>query len=153
MTAGPTAPAPVLPASTDEDRLGGAIRICFGVIFLWASGVHVGIVSGDPGLYHDVADGAWMPGILTAWRDVFMAHPAFWGLVISVAEFAIGASLLYGGRTARYGLAGAVVFHFGLMTLGWGYWMWSVPALALLLGPGRRWKLTEHQQDPEAAAR
>ena len=52
-------PSPPSPApAPQEDRLGGAVRIAFGVIFLWASGVHVGIVSGDPGLYHDVADGA-----------------------------------------------------------------------------------------------
>jgi hypothetical protein len=116
----------------EDDRLGGAVRIAFGVIFLWASGVHVGIVSGDPGLYHDFADGAWFPGVLTAWRDVFMAHPAFWGLLVSLGEFAIGAALLSGGRLAHYGLAGAVAFHLALMTFGWGFWIWSVPALVLL---------------------
>lgn len=126
------------PPPVAEDRRAGAVRIAFGVIFLWASGVHVGIVSGDPELYHDVADGAWMPGVLTAWREIFMAHPAFWGLLIGIGEFAIGAALLAGGRVADFGRAGAVAFHLGLMTLGWGYWMWSVPALLLLLGPGRR---------------
>ena len=141
-TATPPTGVPPAPARR-ENGLGGAVRIAFGVIFLWASGVHVGIVSGDPGLYHDFADEAWMPGVVSAWRDIFMAHPAFWGLVVSVGEFAIGAALLQGGRIARYGLAGAVAFHVALMTFGFGFWIWAVPALVLLLGPGRRWETTD----------
>lgn len=126
------------PASAPvEDRRAGAVRIGFGVLFLWASGVHVGIVSGDPGLYGSVADGAWIPGILSAWRDVFMAHPAFWGLMIALGELAIGAALLRGGPLVGVGVAGAVLFHVGLMTLGWGYWLWSIPALLILLLLGR----------------
>lgn len=125
-------------SASSETGLAGAIRIACGFLFLWSSGIHVGIVSGDAEVYRDVADGAWLPGIATAWRDVFMAHPAFWGLMIALGEFAIATALLTGGRWARYGLAGAVGFHLGLMTLGWGYWMWSVPVLAILLGPGRR---------------
>ena len=84
-----------------------------------------------------------MPGVLTAWRDIFMAHPAFWGLVVSFFELGIGAALLSGGRLARVGLVGAVAFHVALMTFGWGFWIWSVPSLLLLLGPGRRWNLTD----------
>jgi hypothetical protein len=146
----PTGPNPAEhPPVAEEDHLGGAVRLAFGVIFLWASGVHVGIVSGDPGLYRDFANGAWMPGVLTAWRDIFMAHPAFWGLVVAVGEFAIGAALLYGGRVGRYGLAGAITFHVALMTFGWGFWIWSVPALILLLGPGRRWTVTDHHILPQ----
>ena len=125
-------------APAREDRVAGAIRIAFGVLFLWSSGVHVGIVASDPELYRDVADAAWLPGIATAWQDVFMAHPAFWGLMVALGEFVIATGLLTGGRAARYGLAGAAAFHVGLMTLGWGYWMWSVPVLAILLGPGGR---------------
>jgi hypothetical protein len=125
-------------ATRSEHPVAAAIRIAFGVIFLWSSGVHVGIVASDPELYRDVADAAWLPGIDTAWQDIFMAHPTFWGLMIAVGELAIGSALLTGGRLARYGLAGAAAFHLGLMTLGWGYWMWSVPVLVILLGPGRR---------------
>lgn len=136
-------------ATTSEHRLAAAIRIAFGVIFLWSSGVHVGIVAADPELYRDVADAAWLPGIETAWQDIFMAHPAFWGQMVALGELAIGTALLTGGRPARFGLAGAAAFHVGLMTLGWGYWMWSVPVLAILLGPGRRTTqpavLTDHQ--------
>ncbi|WP_019875247.1 hypothetical protein [Sporichthya polymorpha] len=126
-----TAPGPV------EDRRAGAVRIAFGLLFLWASGVHVGIVSGDPAIYGPVADGSWVPGILSAWQDIFMAHPAFWGLMIALGEFAIGAALLTGGPLTPFGVAGAALFHVGLMTLGWGYWLWAVPALLILLILGR----------------
>lgn len=125
------------PTPTSEDGFASAVRVVFGVIFLWASGVHVGIVSGDPELYHDVADQAWVPGVRTAWREVFMAHPGFWGLLIAVGEFGIGAAVLAGGRAGRYGVVGAVAFHLGLMALGWGFWIWSLPALVLLLAPYR----------------
>lgn len=125
-------------SAASEDRVAGAIRIAFGMLFLWSSGVHVGIVAADEELYRDVADAAWLPGIDTAWQDIFMAHPTLWGLMIAFGELAIAAALLTGGRLARYGLTGAAAFHLGLMTLGWGYWMWSVPVLAILLGPGRR---------------
>lgn len=125
-------------ARAAEDRVAGAIRVAFGVLFLWSSGVHVGIVSADPELYRNVADGAWLPGISTAWQDIFMAHPTFWGLMIAWGELGIGAALLMGDRLTRYGLAGAVAFHVGLMTLGWGYWMWSVPVLVILLAAVHR---------------
>lgn len=127
-----------VPVTSAENRVSRIVRIATGVVFLWSSGVHVGIVAADSELYRDVADAAWLPGIRTAWSDVFMAHPVLWGLMIALGELAIGTALLTGGRWARYGLAGAAGFHVGLMTLGWGYWLWSLPVLAILLGPGRR---------------
>lgn len=126
------------PSASAETRVARAIRIATGAVFLWSSGVHVGIVAADSELYRNVADGAWLPGIRSAWADVFMAHPVFWGLMIALGELAIGAALLTGRRWTRYGLTGAAGFHVGLMTLGWGYWLWSLPVLAILLGPGRR---------------
>ena len=113
------------------------LRITLGLLFLWGSGVHVGIVSGDPELYRHVADGAWFPGVRTAWREVFMAAPALWGLAVAMGEFLIAVLLLSGGRRTRVGLAGAVAFHVGLMLLGWGFWMWSVPVLVLIARFGR----------------
>jgi hypothetical protein len=128
----------VASSASTENHVARVIRIAAGAVFLWSSGVHVGIVAADSDLYRDVADGAWLPGIRTAWADIFMAHSVFWGLMIALGEFAIGAALLTSGRWTRYGLAGAAGFHVGLMTLGWGYWLWSLPVLAILLGPGRR---------------
>jgi hypothetical protein len=79
------------------------LRITLGLLFLWGSGVHVGIVSGDPELYRHVADGAWFPGVRTAWREVFMAAPALWGLAVAMGEFLIAVLLLSGGRRTRVG--------------------------------------------------
>lgn len=121
-----------------HDRVPGAVRLAIGLLFLWGSGVHVGIVSGDPELYRHVADGAWFPGIRTAWAEVFMAAPALWGLAVAAGEFTIALLLLSKGPAARFGIAGAVAFHVGLMLLGWGFWLWSVPVLAALLTIGRR---------------
>jgi hypothetical protein len=112
-----------------------ATRVGFGLLFLWASGVHVGIVSADPQLYSDVADTAWFPGIREAWREVFMAHPRAWGLAVAGGELVIAGLLLRGGQLRRLGVSAAAGFHVGLMLLGWGFWLWSVPALALLLVP------------------
>jgi hypothetical protein len=125
------------PATSTPRTPGVVLRISLGLLFLWGSGVHVGIVSGDPELYRHVADGAWFPGVRAAWRDIFMAAPAFWGLAVAAGELAIATLLLTGGRRARLGIAGAAAFHVGLMLLGWGFWMWSVPVLALLARFGR----------------
>lgn len=122
------------PRAPEDSR----IRRGFGLLFLWGCGVHVGVVAADPGIYRNVADGAFVPGIRTAWAEVFMAAPALWGLAVALGELVIAAMLLGGRRTAAAGLAGAVGFHVGLMLLGWGFWLWAVPAIALLLRPGRR---------------
>lgn len=117
---------------TASGRMRALVPRGVGQLFLWSSGVHVGIVAADAQLYRDVADGAWFPGIATAWREVFMAHPAVWGLAVAAGEFVIALLLLAGGRFVRAGLLGAAGFHVGLMLLGWGFWMWSIPALTLL---------------------
>ena len=133
MSGQATLPRPVRAPAGPGTAL--ALRTGFGLLFVWCSGVHVGIVSAHPQLYRHVADGAWFPGIRWAWQNVFMGSPAFWGLAVAVGELAIGALLLAGrrgGPAGRAGLSGAVGFHVGLMLLGWGFWMWAVPALALL---------------------
>jgi hypothetical protein len=44
-----------------------------------------------------------------------------------------GFFLFTGGVRANAGWAGAVAFHLGLLLFGWGFWLWSVPALAFLV--------------------
>jgi hypothetical protein len=124
-------PAPSAP-SAPSASMRAVVRYGVGPLFLWSSGVHVGIVAADPQLYRDVADAAWFPGVRTAWQDVFMAHPSAWGLAVAGGELAIGVLVSCRGRSARLGVAAAIAFHIGLMTLGWGYWSWAVPALAVL---------------------
>lgn len=111
----------------------GRLRRLVGSFFLLTAGVHVGIVAADPQLYRDFALGSPLPFVRTAWAEVFMAHPGAWGLALALGEAALAVMLLLGGRWALPGWAGVVGFHVGLMLFGWGLWLWSLPALAVLV--------------------
>ena len=109
-----------------------------GWFFLWTSGIHVGIVAADPGLYRRFADGSLVPGLAEGWRSVFMAHAWAYGLVVAVGEAVLALLLLLGTRSCRrVGWVGAITFHVALMCFGWGFWLWSVPVLALLIRGAR----------------
>jgi hypothetical protein len=110
-----------------------AARTAIGKFFLSMAGVHVGLVAADPGIYEPFADQALSAWVRDRWVDVFMADPATWGLAVATGELALGVLLLLGGRRARAGYVGVIGFHLALMLFGWGFWVWSVPALALLL--------------------
>jgi hypothetical protein len=103
-----------------------------GWLFLWTSGIHVGIVAADPETYRAFADGA-LPFVRDAWVEVFMAAPVLWGLAVALGELCIGVATLLGGRWTRLGLAGAIGFHLCLLLFGWGFLIWVVPALAVLV--------------------
>jgi hypothetical protein len=103
-----------------------------GYLFLWTSGIHLGIVAADTEFYRSFADAA-LPVVRDAWSDVFMASPVFWGLAVALGELLIGLATLRGGRWTRLGLSGAIGFHLCLMLFGWGFWLWSVPMLAVLV--------------------
>jgi hypothetical protein len=108
-----------------------------GWFFLWTSGVHVGIVAADPGLYRHFADGSLVPALAEIWRSTFMGHPVIYGLVVALGEATL-AMLLLGPRERRHiGWIGTIAFHVALMCFGWGFWLWCVPALALLLRGAR----------------
>jgi hypothetical protein len=108
-----------------------------GAFFLWTSGIHVGIVAADPVVYRHFADGSLLPGLATLWASAFMAHPAASGLVLAAGEALLAGLLLGGHRWRRVGWAGTIVFHVALMCFGWGFWLWCVPALALLVRGAR----------------
>jgi hypothetical protein len=108
-------------------------RSIVGGFFLTMGGVHIGLVSADTEIYRHFADGALIPGLSTLWQEVFMAHPAVWGLLLAAFEITCGALLLRGGRTARLGWAGVLAFHVALMGFGWGFWAWSAPVLTVLV--------------------
>lgn len=111
-----------------------------GGFFLAMGGIHVGIVAADPETYRHFADSALLGFVRTGWAEVFMAHPALWGLLLAVGELTLGVLLLLGGTTARWGWVAILVFQVLLMLFGWGFWLWSVPALAVLqLGARRDW--------------
>jgi hypothetical protein len=103
-----------------------------GRFFLWTSGVHVGIVAADPGLYRHFADDALLWGLTAAWRSTFMPHAAIAGLVVAAGEAMFGLLLLGPWSWRRLGWGGTIVFHLALMAFGWGFWLWCVPATALL---------------------
>jgi hypothetical protein len=109
-------------------RLGAVVVGCF---FLCTASVHVGIVMADPGFYGSFGDAALFGLVRRGWSELFMAHPASWGLAVAAGEAVLGALLLLGGRAARVGWIGVLTFHVLLMLFGYGFWLWSVPALAL----------------------
>ena len=115
-----------------HDRLRKLGLSLVGGMFLVSAGIHIGIVSADAQQYRHFADGA-MPWVRTAWRDVFMANPGAWGLAVAAGELVIGTAILAGGRWTRLGLVGAIGFHVALMLFGFGFWVWSLPVLALLV--------------------
>jgi hypothetical protein len=124
------------PAAVGARRPGRLAR-AVGCLFLWTSRIHVGIVAADTGFYRPSADGA-LPLVRDAWADVFMATPVFWGLAVALGELVIGLTTLRGGRWTVLGLTGAIAFHLCLMLFGFGFWLWSVPVLALLVPLLRR---------------
>jgi hypothetical protein len=52
-------------------------------------------------------------------------------------ETLLGVLLLVGGSWAKLGWAGVIAFHVALMLFGFGYWMWSIPALVVLISLAR----------------
>lgn len=104
-----------------------------GWFFLWTSGIHVGIVAADPGFYGHFADEALLPGLERAWAQVFMPHAAVCGLLIAAGEAGLGLLLLGSPRQRRVGWVGVIGFQVALMAFGWGFWLWSVPVLLLLV--------------------
>ena len=111
----------------------GKVREVVGWFFLWTSGIHVGLVAADPSIYEHFADAAVMGWVERGWRGIFMGHPLVWGLALSVGELAIGLLLLRGGTSAKIGWIGVIGFHVALTLFGWGFLIWSVPALGVLV--------------------
>jgi hypothetical protein len=121
--------------TTGHRRLGGSV---VGGFFLVMGGVHLGIVSVDPQTYDAFADHALFPFVRDGWQQIVMAQPAFWGLCLMAGEITLGILLLVGGRAARWGWLGVIGFHVLLMLFGVWVWLWSVPAIAVLVRLARR---------------
>ena len=140
MTTPATTSTSVVPTRRSEDRRPRRAweRSVVGCFFVMMAGVHLGLVAADPGVYQHFADQALFGFVRSGWREVFMADPAFWGLCVMAGELVLGGLLLAGGRAARVGWAGVLVFQVLLMLFGPGFWLWSLPAIALLLFLARR---------------
>ena len=113
-------------------------REVVGGFYLVMGGVHLGLVSADAEVYRHFADHGLFPFVRDGWQQVVMAEPAVWGLLLMVGELTLGTLLLVGGRAAPWGWCGVIAFHVLLMLFGSGFWLWSVPALVLLVLLARR---------------
>jgi hypothetical protein len=116
-------------APRGHPTLGRSLVGCF---FLVMGGVHLGLVGADPEVYRHFADDGLFGFVRTGWREVVMAAPAVYGLLLMAGELTAGTLLLIGGRAARVGWAAVITFHVLLMLFGWWVWVWSVPALVVL---------------------
>lgn len=115
--------------------LGAAV---VGSFYLVMGGVHLGIVAADPQTYEGFGQRGLLGFVRSGWTDIVMANPTVWGLLLMAGEVTLGTLLLRGGRAALLGWIGAIAFHALLMLFGWWVWLWSVPALAVLVPLARR---------------
>ena len=113
-------------------------RALVGGFFLFTGGVHLGLVAADPQVYRHFADHALFGFVRTGWQEIVMAQPAAYGLLLMAGECTLGLLLLRGGTAARVGWIGVIAFHVLLMLFGFGFWVWSVPALVLLVWLARK---------------
>ncbi|MCP3421513.1 hypothetical protein [Nocardioides pinisoli] len=113
------------------------LRRFVGGFYLVMGGINAGIVAADPETYRTFADGSFWPFVADTWRSVVMAHPTAWILALAAGEVALGILLLRGGPAAKVGWVGVIAFHVLLMAFGFGFWLWSVPALLLLVPVAR----------------
>jgi hypothetical protein len=114
-----------------------------GGFFLVMGGVHLGLLSADATVYDGFARQGLFGFVRTGWQDIVMANPQSWALLLMAGEITLGTLLLLGGRPALVGWAGVIAFHLLLMLFGWWVWVWSVPALALLVPLARHDLLRE----------
>ena len=123
--------------TTDRSHTTGARRHVgreiVGGFYLTMGGVHLGLASADAQAYRHFADHGLLPFVRDGWQEIVMAHPAVWGLLLMAGELTLGTLLLVGGRAARWGWVGVIVFQALLMLFGFGFWLWSVPALVVLV--------------------
>ncbi|MEO8829380.1 hypothetical protein [Lapillicoccus sp.] len=113
-------------------------RAIIGSFFLWTSGIHVGIAVVDPSSYQHFADAAVVAWVERGWNEIFMASPRVWGLAVAAGELMLGLLLLRGGRAAKVGWLGVIGFTLALVLFGWGFLIWSAPALGVLVLLTRR---------------
>jgi len=120
---------PQLVPSPERRHWGGPV---VGGFYLAMGGVHLGVVAAEPETYRHFADAGLFAFVRNGWQEIFMTHPATFGMLLMAGEIVLGILLLHGGRAATFGWAGAIVFHLLLMMFGFGIWAWCLPAIALL---------------------
>jgi hypothetical protein len=121
-----TTPTTQVPTAT----IWRAIHWVFVALFTSGSGIHAFLALTTPRSYDGFADAALFGWTHTAWQQVFMSHPTLWALVLAAGELAVAVLLV---RAPRIGYLAVILFHLALMLFGWGFWLWSVPALTFAL--------------------
>ncbi|MDT0214957.1 hypothetical protein Q9R29_13780 [Rothia sp. ARF10] len=122
-----------------------------GGLYLVAAGSHVGLVSADPTVYEGFAEQGLFGFVRSGWADIVMAHPRPWIYLLALGEATLGALLLAGRRASRVGWVGVLAFHALLLLFGWGFWLYAVPAGALLAWLARRDLPALATSDPSGA--
>jgi hypothetical protein len=104
----------------------------FGGMFLAGAATHIILVTTRPSSYGSFADGSWWPLIAHAWRSVLLPNVHSLIPLLVLFEAAVGLLIL---RRAyrRIGIAAAIAFNAALILFGWGFCLWSVPVIVLLL--------------------
>ena len=131
----------VIVAAVRSRRDAGALRagrIAVAVLYVGA-GAAVNaffILRGDD--YEEFADGAYISFVRDTWRSLVVPnHEVFISLLI-VFELAVGVMALLGGRRTQLAYGAAIAFHIGLLSFGWGFYLWSIPMIAALMTLLRR---------------
>jgi len=109
----------------------------FGGLFLAGAATHIVLVTTRPSSYGSFADGSWWPLIAHAWRSVLLPNVHFLIPLLALFEAAVGL-LILSRAYRRIGIAAAIGFNAALILFGWGFCLWSVPVIVLLL---RFWHL------------
>lgn len=109
----------------------------FGGLFLAGAATHVILVTIRPSSYDSFADGSWWPFIAHAWRSVLVPNVHVFISLLVLFEAAVGL-LILNGAYRRIGIAAAIAFSTALILFGWGFYLWSLPVIALLF---RFWHL------------
>lgn len=127
----------------------------FGGLFLAGAVTHIILVTTRPGSYGSFADGSWWPFITHAWRSVLLPGVHYLIPLLVVFEAATGL-LILSRAYRRIGIGAAIAFNAALILFGWGFCLWSIPVVGLLLRfwylesapqPQSRQKTAEHLAD------
>jgi hypothetical protein len=122
----------------------------FGGLFLAGTATHIILLTTRPSSYDSFADGSWWPFIGHAWRSVLVPNVHYLIPLLVLFEAAIGL-LILSRAYRRIGIGAAIAFNAALVLFGWGFCLWSVPVIALLL---RFWYLESppcHQSGEQQA--
>jgi hypothetical protein len=128
-----TAPEARHGTAPQRHRSAPVARMVVGGFFLVMGGVHLGLVAADPAVYRHFADNALFAFVVDGWQDIVMVRPEVYGVLLMAGEIVLGTMLLIGRRAAYVGWTGVIAFHVLLLVFGWGIWLWSIPALAVLV--------------------